>query len=290
MKKLFIFSFLALFIGATGFADHAEAKRFGGGKSFGSSFGSKKSFSKPAPQQSQKAQPATQGNKKAGMMGMLGGLVMGGVLGAMFFGGAFEGINFMDILLFAGIGFAIFWFMRKSAAARRQPEYAHAGQGSPLGGEHDNDAMPNNDAFTTAQSSSAAATPDVDPEFFKGAARDIFMRMQEDWDGKNMDDIRSYCTPDVANHIAEEMQQLGDNSNKTEVGMLQVEVQDMWLENNLEWVAVHFKAMVKEDTLDTTGQVLESESSEMNERWIFQHNANSEDPTWYLAAIEQEQL
>ncbi|MDX8383828.1 MAG: Tim44-like domain-containing protein [Ghiorsea sp.] len=292
MKNILILSFLALFIGSTGFAVHADAKRFGGGKSFGSSFKSKQNSAQPASQKnsnSPKATPA-QGSK-GGMMGMLGGLAMGGLLGAMFFGGGFEGINFMDILLFAGIGFAIFWFMRKSATSR-QPEYAHAGQqhgqGSPMGdAEHEHDAMPSQDAFTSKQTASAAATPDVDPEFFKQAAKDIFMRMQADWDAKNLDDIHAFCTPEVAAHVAEEMAQLGENSNKTEVAMLNVDMDEMWVESDVEYVAVHFQAMLKEETFDSSGQMIETENSQMNERWIFQHHAATDDPTWYLSAIQQ---
>ncbi|MDQ6988504.1 MAG: Tim44-like domain-containing protein [Mariprofundaceae bacterium] len=290
MRKVFILSFLALFVGVTGFAEHSEAKRFGGGGSFGKSFSKQKSFGKPSPQKnfnSQKAAP-TQAGKSGGMMGMLGGLAMGGLLGAMFFGGAFEGINFMDILLFAGIGFAIFWFMRRAASgATRQPEYAHAGQGSPLGGQQDEETAHNNDAFTTSSSSSAMAKPDIDHDVFLNSARDIFMRMQADWDAKNMDDIRSFCTADVAQKVAADIAGLAEHSSKTDVGMLNAVIEDTWCESELDWVAVHFTALLDEATLDAAGQVIEQASNQVDERWIFQHNPHSEDPTWYLAGIQQ---
>ncbi len=286
MKKAFIFSFLALFISVTGLSTHADAKRFGGGTSFGKSFSKQKSFSKPDAKQSlnsQKASGAKSGSRAGGMMGMLGGLAMGGLLGALFFGGAFEGINFMDILLFAGIGFAIFWFMRR-AAGQQRPAYAHAGHSnSPF-------AQPeqiNQDAFMSSQSSSAMLKPDIDQNHFIEASRNIFMRMQADWDAKNIDDIRSFCTPDVAAHVLNDIAKLGDNSSKTEIGMLDATIEDLWIESDLEWVAVHFKAMLKEETLDHTGSIIESANSQVNERWIFQHNPKSKDPTWYLAGIQQ---
>lgn len=285
IKKAFIFSFLALFITVT--ATNADARRFGGGLSFGKSFSKQKSFSSPAKSKSLNSQKAAAagktGSRAGGMMGIIGGLAMGGLLGAMFFGGGFEGINFLDILMFAGIGFAIFWFMRRAASSRR-PEYAHAGQQAPFS-QHDENT--NNDAFMGSASATAALKPEIDAEHFTQAARNIFMRMQEDWDAKNMDDIRSFCTPEVANRIMEDMQNAGDTINKTEVGMLDANIEDSWIESDLEWVAVHFKAMLKEDTLDSAGNVTETRNNEANELWIFQHNPNNDDPTWYLAGIQQ---
>ena len=112
----------------------AEAKRFGGARSFGS----KPSYSNPyrrsttKPTRSASQQRASQQNQAArqsmsrrgGLMGMLGGLALGGLLGAMFFGGAFAGLNFMDILVFGGIAYLLyklfyyfFFFFSSSASA-----------------------------------------------------------------------------------------------------------------------------------------------------------------------------
>ena len=290
MKKAFIFSFLALFVAMTGLSTHADAKRFGGGKSFGKSFSKQKSYSSPSAKKSltgQKAAAGAQtGSRAGGMMGILGGLAMGGLLGAMFFGGGFEGINFMDILIIAGIGFAIFWFMRR-AASNRRPEYAHAGHNSPLGGQQ-HEMPSNNDAFTSTETTGSVLKPQIDTDFFLGAARDIFMRMQADWDAKNIDDIRSFCTPDIADIVIADIESSAGIVNKTEVGMLNADIADTWIESDLEWVAIHFTAMLKEDTLDAAGNVIESNNSETNEFWIFQHNPNNDDPTWYLAGIQQQ--
>ena len=117
----------------------ADARRMGGGKSFGGK-GSifSRSASKPrTPSQKaafNKNQQARQAmSKRGGMMGMLGGLALGGLLGALFFGGAFENINFMDILLFAGIAFLLY----KLFAAKRMrgsPSASGFGGGQRGGG------------------------------------------------------------------------------------------------------------------------------------------------------------
>ena len=128
-----------------GFAiDNAEAKRLGGGKSFGG----KQSFSQPHNRSVQKEQAAAPsaapqqgatagaagaaagGAAKAGMMGMLGGLMVGGLLGALFFGGAFENINFMDVLIFGLIAFIAYKLLasRRRAASAQQPVAAGYGR------------------------------------------------------------------------------------------------------------------------------------------------------------------
>ncbi|MDQ6974373.1 MAG: Tim44-like domain-containing protein [Mariprofundaceae bacterium] len=288
MKKIVTMSVLALFCVMMGVNHDAQAKRFGGGMSFG------KSFSKPhaAPSSRQglsqkqnvanKASPA-----RGGMMGMLGGLAMGGLLGALFFGGAFDGINFMDILLLGGIAFAIFWFVRKKAAAAAPKDnYAYAGQQQ----NQPDSSILQEDTFTSSESTpptSSMVRPDVDENFFIPAAKDIFMRMQTSWDNKDMDNIRTFCTPEIASRIELDIHALGDTQTKTEVAMLNAEILDTWVESDYEWVAVKFSALLKEDTLASTGEILESDSNNLDETWIFRHPQQSDDPTWYLSGIQQ---
>ena len=282
IKKAFIFSFLALFIAVSGFSATADAKRFGGGMSFGKSYSKQKSYSSPTATQNKSLNSQNSPAGKSGMMGMLGGLAMGGLLGALFFGGAFEGVNMFDILLLGAIAFGIMWFMRRTAGQQRQ--YAHAGnQQVPFGHQ----AQDNNDAFQAHEQMQTTAKPDIDEAHFIEAARSIFMRMQADWDNKNISDIRSFCTADIASHIEADMQKSGDNQNKTEVSFLDASIADTWLESGLEWVAVRYKAMLKEETYAASGELLESENSQLNEIWVFQHNPKSKDPTWYLAGIQQ---
>lgn len=136
---------------AGGVMETAEAKRMGGGKSFGG----KNSHSQPYQNRQQSASP--QGNSaqqtpaqtpaqaqnagqraswasKGGLTGMLGGLALGGLLGALFFGGAFENINFMDVAVFALIAFALYMIFaaRKRASVSQAQPAAAAGDGVPI--------------------------------------------------------------------------------------------------------------------------------------------------------------
>jgi predicted lipid-binding transport protein (Tim44 family) len=288
MKKLLTFSMLALFCLFVSGIDHAEAKRFGMGSSFGKSFNKRSVAPAPRMSQQKKASPrkqATTSPARGGMMGMLGGLALGGLLGAMFFGGAFEGINFFDIFIIGAIIFGFLWFIRRKTQVNPQP-YAYAGQP-----EHTPATQP--DLFTSSaapQTSGHMLRPDIDEAHFIPAAKDIFMRMQTAWDKKDMQDIRTFCTPEIADKIEADMQSLGKDQTRTEVGTLEASMIDSWIESDDEWVAVQFHAMLKEEVLNSTAQATESQAHEMHETWIFRHAPNSDDPTWYLAGIQQAEL
>lgn len=161
MRKQLTYFFIALISTALFFSTIAEAKRFGGG----ASFGGKSSYSSPykkstAPNKSfsqQKAAAANQQKKqqfaqRGGLMGILGGLALGGLLGALFFGGAFEGLNFFDFLMIGGIIFAIYWFMkRKQTSMSARPATAGAA------GHYATEAKQNSTQFDTSHADPLAA-------------------------------------------------------------------------------------------------------------------------------------
>ena len=134
---------LALCVGLTLSLDVNAAKRMGGGKSFGSSYRtapapSKSTADAPAQrQQADAARPAQQGARKSGLMGgLLGGLLMGGLFAALFAGGAFEGLQPMDIVIIAAlafIGFKVMRSLRRGSAAARSTAPAYAGGGQQSG-------------------------------------------------------------------------------------------------------------------------------------------------------------
>jgi predicted lipid-binding transport protein (Tim44 family) len=288
MKKALLFSLLAIFISVTGLSTTTEAKRFGGGMSFGKMFSKPKRFAKPVPKQGINKSPTRSGASAGGMMGILGGLAMGGLLGALFFGGGFEGINLFDMLLIGGVIFLIMRFMRGAAGARREAEYAgHPSHHNQTFGQTQPEQN-NNESFQSEEiTSSASKKPNIDAEYFVNAARNIFVRMQQDWDTKNEDDIRSFCTPEVVEYVLTDMKRVGNNKTRTEIGMLEAKIAETWMESGMEWGAVHFQAKLKEQTLNMLGAVVETENTDLNEIWIFQHTPNSDDPTWYLAGIQQ---
>lgn len=136
IKSHFVLLFVAFF-GFMAIAQTAEAKRFGGGKSFGfQKQVAPKSFNKqqdkkqtpPAGQQAGAAGAGAAGTAaKSGAskwLGPLAGLAAGGLLAAMIFGDGFDGIQFFDILLFALIAFILFKVF--TSMARKNAGYQQA--------------------------------------------------------------------------------------------------------------------------------------------------------------------
>lgn len=294
MRKLMTLGLIAIFGIMISGVDMAEAKRFGMGSSFGKQRMSQpKSNSFSQQRNTTQKQPAAanqRGAARSGMMGMLGGLALGGLLGAMFFGGAFEGINLFDIVIIGAIIFLVMAFLRRRAAPR-QPSYAGANPYSePAVGNFGSasDQEPQQESFNFEEEREPAGTalrPEIDEKHFIAAAKDIYMRMQNAWDTGDIEDIRKFCTPDIAERIGRDMNP--NDEHHTEVATLNAEIADSWIESDLEWVAVNYTAMLREKMKDHTGATVEDQSAEVNEVWIFQHSPNADDPTWYLAGIQQ---
>ena len=292
MKKLITVAMIAMFGIMISGVELAEAKRFGMGSSFGKQrMAQPKSNSVSQQKTTPQKQPAAAGQRgsaRGGMMGMLGGLALGGLLGAMFFGGAFEGVNLFDIALIGGALALLFFFLRRRAATAQQQQPAYAGgQPSPSMNDYaQNYATDEEESIDDSprEPAGTAMRPEIDEQHFVSAAKDIYVRMQKAWDSGDIEDVRKFTTPEIADRIARDMKPA---ENHTEVATLNAEIADSWIESDLEWVAVNFTAMLREQTLDDSGATVDDQTAEVNEVWIFQHAPKSDDPTWYLSGIQQ---
>lgn len=134
LSSLFLTIIMTATLSFAGISD-AEAKRFGGARSFGSASKYSKSYSRKASSPTKRSASQQQAfnknqsarqtmSKRGGLMGLLGGLALGGLLGSLFFGGAFENFNFMDILIFGGIAYLLFkLFAAKAGRSTRGTAY-----------------------------------------------------------------------------------------------------------------------------------------------------------------------
>lgn len=307
MKKLIVFAMLALFSITTVHVEEAEARRFGGGMSFGKQRTVKPQMQqRTAPTQQKNATAANTAKPKAGsgLMGMIGGLALGGLLGALFFGGAFEGINLFDILILGAIAFGLLWFFKRKAEGMAQSmpyQQAHQGAGAygepqpksfeqAFGGSAASETTTETVEAGPVQQQAPSGGVEIDRDFFEGAAKDVFMRMQNAWNAKDIDEIRKFANEDAIRMVEAELAELGENFAKTDVGMLNAQVLDTWQEEGFDLVAVQFNAMLKEQLVSPSGDPLsEEQPREVAEIWIFEQKQGSEDPTWYLAGIQQVQ-
>lgn len=290
----------------------ADAKRFGGG----SSFGSRPSYS--APYQRSATPPSRPANQQAdapnqsakpgwanrpGLMGMLGGLALGGLLGSMF-GGAFHGINFMDMLVFGGIAFLLYkLFLAKKAGAEQRPVYNRTAdnsyqdkassyrepQANPSG--FDTDILFKKDKNTAASAGAyaqpiqqdagfvAAAIPkDFDQQAFLSGAKIAFANLQKAWDEGDLAEIRGLTTDKVFAEIQDQLK-ASAAENRTEILKLEAELLEVREVGSELEAVVLFDSIMREDA--------NAQAEQVREVWHFIKPKVSIQPKWYLDGIQQ---
>ncbi|WP_444985572.1 Tim44 domain-containing protein [Halomonas mongoliensis] len=266
--------------------EFAEARRMGGGGNVGSfSRSADRPSSSPSQQQATPSQGQQQGAaagaRRGGMGGMMGGLLAGGLLAALFFGGAFDELRMMDILLIAGLAFAVIWFLRRRAAM--------AGAGAGAGGaapQARTEPSPRHETAATAQAFQAdapvgggaafASEPEwFDRERFLGGAKEHFMTLQRAWDNNDFSGIQEYVTPELYNLLRAERDKHPAN-NRTEVVRLFAELGMVQEVGKQAEATVIFHGILDEN----------GEHNEFNETWHLVRDLRDDAP-WYVQGIEQ---
>lgn len=263
MKKILALA-LTLLLGMTLITGEASAKRFGGGKSFG----------KQREQVTQPSAPATPGAAPVApaggrsWAGPLAGLAAGGLLGALFFGGAFEGIKAMDIVMIVLLAVAAMFIFR--TLRRPQPQAAQfagmPGQGyaQPVAGG-------------TGIGSTRPAWFEDEP-FLRGA-KGHFIRLQDAYDRGDLNDIREYTTPEIFAEISLQIQERGTTKNKTDVVQLDASILDVATEGDQVIASVRFNGLIREEDGGT--------AQPFSEIWHIQKSANDRNAPWFVAGIQQ---
>jgi predicted lipid-binding transport protein (Tim44 family) len=283
MKKILTLLTLAIFsFGLAAF--DAEAKRFGGGKSIGKQREAVNPQAASKPAQGSPAAPASTAAGGSKWMGPLAGLAAGGLLAALFMGGAFEGINMMDVLMLAALMAAVFFVMRMLRKPR-QEQSARPMQYSGMGAAPGNSGVPPATsaaatATVPAQGSGPANIPaDFQVEPFLRNAKTSFIRLQAANDARDVSDIREYTTPEMFAEISMQINERGDEPQKTEVLAINAELLEVVTANNLAIASVHFNGQLREAS-DTSPEAFD-------EIWHVQKNLKDPESVWLLAGIQQ---
>lgn len=250
-------------------------------------------------------------------MGMLGGLALGGMLGAMFFGGAFEGFNFMDILIFGGIAYLLYKLFLGKAGARQRPAYSSNNyraseqndyssgysktQQSPFSTStkqsstgFDTDYLFNKDKSQNSTSNVAGSYNDVDAGFneesenivpegfdevdFLAGAKGAFKDLQKAWDKHELAEIRGLTTDKV---FAEIQDQLKNSNELSQTDILKVDAELLSIreiDSELEAVVL-FDTIIREEA--------DEQAEQVREVWHFIKSKNSLQSKWYLDGIQQ---
>ena len=254
--------FLSLIVAVMSFgftASEAEAKRLGGG----SSFGMKRQATPPAqprqPAATQQQAPtagAAAAAPKRSWMGPIAGLAAGLGLAALFSHlGLGEGFaNFFMILLLAAAAFFVFRLLfRRGANAASQANRGLQYAGAPAGG-----VQAPNSAFQASQAAvggtlapasglDKAVASGFDAEGFARQAKLNFIRLQAANDAGNLDDLREFTTPEVFAEICMRLNERGGAEQRTDVVELNADVIDVAEEDNRYVVSVRFEGLLREE-------------------------------------------
>jgi predicted lipid-binding transport protein (Tim44 family) len=259
--------------------DLADAKRMGGG----GSFGSKPSYSKPAspakdsPSMARQAAPNTP-SRFGGLGGMFGGLLMGGLLGSMLFGGGFAGPGMLDILLLAVGGFLLFKFVksRRAATANSAP-YAYAGGDEPR--QAPAQGGWGFQRFEQQAPQGPVLPHGLDEQEFLSGAKALYTRLQASWDRRDLDDIRQFTSPEVHAEIASQAA-LDPGPGRTEILMVEARVLEARTVGSETVISVLFDAMLREDDANAPAE-------QIREVWHIRRDEKASAPQWTLEGIQQ---
>jgi len=270
MTKIWM-SFIVALMSFTLMVGVADARRLGGGGSFGKQRAVPSKQYQRAPDSAKPAAPAPAGGNK--WLGPLAGLAIGAGLMSMFSGGGlgqgFGGI--LMALLAAGVVMFLLAKLRKPAAATpngtnaftRNAEIPQQPQSSFSGG---------------TANFSANIPADFPVEQFVRQAKMSFIRLQAANDTKNLEDIREFCTPEVYAEVAMQISERGDQVQNTEVKNIQAELLEVHNDHVFSLASVRFTGELSEN-----GGAAEA----VDEVWFIQKHLHNDEAKWLLAGIKQ---
>ncbi|HHF2854389.1 TPA: Tim44 domain-containing protein [Vibrio diabolicus] len=289
MKRLF--SIVALLMFTVAVTPIAEAKKFGGSKSFGKSY-----KTAPAPKQQQqntntvgKDQTAKSSSKKGLMGGLLGGLLAGGLLAA-FFGGAFEGIQFMDILIIGLIAFVIFKLMRGMLGVKQGSMNQHRQQPA-FGGNASKFEQPNMQNFEQQPNTNnggfggfGAQTdvphnypPGFDQAAFINGSREHYRILQGAWNHNQLETIEEYVSPSLFEDLKAERAKL-DGEQHTDVMYVDAEIVRADYDANKAQLSLQFSGRYRD--------TVEGVEEEIEDIWHLERDLTVPNAPWLIVGIQ----
>lgn len=221
--------------------------------------------------------------------GLLGGALLGLGLGALLshfgLGGAMASAisSILMIALIGGVIFFIVGMLRRKSQPALQPVYSgyNGASSTPEIGSGLNQVQPA--AYEPVQPAAAAHTPwgvpaDFDTPGFLRAAKSNYIRLQAAWDKADVEDIRTFTTPEVFAELRMQIQERGAQAEYTDVVAIDAELLGMENDGKDVLASVKFWGKMKPaaDALPETFQ----------EVWNLIKPVNG-NTGWMLAGIQQ---
>jgi predicted lipid-binding transport protein (Tim44 family) len=288
------------------FAETAEAKRMGGGRSMGrQSTTATQQHQATPPSQSQSMQqgnaaqaqrsPATPAapaaqparNRWLGpIAGLAAGLGIAALLSHFGLGEAFAGAmaNMIIIALIVIAAVMLFRFIMRKRQGNNGPAYAGAGAGSGspyarTGFDQQPAQVPQQSGFG-ANVIDAPVQPAVNPnvpagfdtEAFVRNAKVYFVRLQDAWDRGNVNDIREFTTPEMFAEVKLDVDARGSGPNRTDVVQLNADLLGVEDRASEYLASVRFHGLIREAEGSAAEPFVEvwnlSKQKSGNEGWL----------------------
>ncbi len=292
MKHLYL-SLLAVFL-TLGLPVHdAEAKRFGGGKSAGMQRDvlpqrqatPQRDADKPQQQSAPQQNAAGAGNPggKPSWLGPVAGLAAGLGLAAL---ASHLGLGeeFANILLIALLVMGALLLYRLLVRGRAQPAAAHAGglqyagMGAGSGMTHPMARAPGVAAPLQPAIGAAPLPAGFDAQGFLREAKLNFIRLQAAYDAGDLDDIRSFTTPEMYAEIKLQLDERGTAPQRTDVVTLEAEVLECAEEADRLVVSLRFHGLIREEA--------DAPARDFDEIWHLTRPTSGKGG-WVVAGIQQ---
>jgi predicted lipid-binding transport protein (Tim44 family) len=301
-------SLAAVFFALTLVAHDADARRLGGGKSFGKQSSTVTQQQAASPSKQTSAPPASnQDASKAGqppatapapqpagnrwlgpIAGLAAGLGIGALLSHFGLGGAFaEGLGsilLIGLLLMAGV---FIWRMLRRGTASPAPvrpmEPAYAAPAPQAANSNREVSVLGTPLPASTPAPAPAAAPwgvpaDFDAAGFVRTAKVYFIRMQAAWDEKNLADIREFTTPEAFAEIRMQLDEEKGAVNKTDVVNLDAALLGIETGPTDYLASVRFSGSMRENN--------QAEATPFEEVWNLSKPVQGRDG-WLLAGIQQ---
>ena len=287
--------------------------RAGGGGSAGSrgsrSYQSPSRSSQPNPSQPRREaapppqQPSPMAPQSGGFMRTFGTAMLGGFLGSMLFSGlahggfgglggfGSSGIGFVEILLFAGLGYFLYRkFLRPAAATGYGTmQYQNTRDYSPQYTPVQEAPAVNNDIDYR---SLTMMDRSFDPNQFLKTAQDLFFKVQGAWNKQDATALRSLCGSELMQTWEQELNDLrarGHQNKMENIALRESEITEAWTENGQDYITVRLHANLLDYTVDQkSGNVVSGNNSdpiEFQEYWTFTRPVGPN--PWKLTAVQQ---
>ncbi|MGE5468190.1 MAG: Tim44 domain-containing protein [Ignavibacteria bacterium] len=291
MNKFSVAVFAALLSLALVSVD-AQARRLGGGGSFGMQRSPTQmqrspatapaptapaaTPAKPAPTATPQATPpAPQPSGMSRWLGPLAGIAAGVGLAALLshFG---IGEGFGSILILAALVFGAIFLVRMLFGRRQAPQYA--GAGAPAQFEAVN--APAGASAEPAAASSVSVPEGFDVAGFVRNAKLNFVRLQAANDAGNIEDIKQFTTPEVFAELKLQFDERGRAAQKTDVVQLDAELVGLESEATRHVASVRFHGLIREEA--------DAQPVPFDEVWHLTKPADGSSG-WMVAGIQQMQ-